>query len=151
MTQPTLDDRFRDNPPTREAEDTHAWLNAEEQRFILWGLREHWSAARIGRALRVNEATVRRFRKRFWEEPKLLLELGLYEMAGRVRENEYRCLVCGDRVVSRRDTERHLLRHYLDEIIVESVLPKADEDRGENGQQEDEEERPQRRRRRRRN
>ena len=145
MAQPTLDDRFRDNPPTRGPHDTHAWLSAEEQRFILWGLRERWSAARIGRALRVNEATVRRFRKRFWQEPKLLLQLGLYEMAGRARENEYRCLVCGDRVISRRDTERHLLGHYLDEIIVESVLPKADEDRGENGQEEeeDDEERPQ--------
>ncbi len=90
----TLDERFRDSTPRRGPDDYHAWLNAEEQRFILWGFKERWSAARIGRALGVNEATVRRFRDRYWSEPRLLLDLGLYEMSQRARsEDEFRCLV----------------------------------------------------------
>ena len=98
-------------------------MNAEEQRFILWALKERWSAARVGRALGVNEATVRRFRKRFWDQPYLLLDLGLFEMTGRTRDDQFRCLVCGDRIVKRRETERHLLRHYMDESVVEAALP----------------------------
>ncbi len=128
MPQPTLDERFREGAPTRSAQDVHAWLNAEEERFIVWGLKERWSAARIGRALGVNEATVRRFRRRFWQEPQLLLELGLYEMAGRTSEDVFRCLVCGDRVRKRREVERHILRHYLDEDIVEGAVPDEDQE-----------------------
>ena len=71
MAQPTLEERFKEGPPTRSPENRLAWLSAEEQRFILWGLREQWSAARIGRAMGVHEATVRRFRARFWLKPKL--------------------------------------------------------------------------------
>ena len=129
MPQPTLDERFRDTPHTRAAEDRHAWLSAEEQRFILWGLKERWSAARIGRSLGVNEATVRRFRKRFWAEPRVLLELGLYEMVGRTREDQYRCLICADRVTGRVRVQHHVLRHYLDEVIVEEALPEVDQRR----------------------
>ena len=128
MPSLTLDERFREGAPTRSAQDAHAWLNAEEERFILWALKERWSAARIGRALGVNEATVRRFRRRFWQEPRRLLELGLYEMAGRTREDVFRCLICGDRVRKRREVERHILRHYLDEEIVESTVPDEDQD-----------------------
>ena len=122
MPQPTLDEMFREGAPTRSAQDVHAWLNAEEARFILWALKELWSAARIGRALGVNEATVRRFRRRFWQEPQLLLALGLYEMAGRTREDAFRCLVCGDRVRKRREVERHILAHFLDSEVVDSAM-----------------------------
>ena len=128
MPQPTLDERFREGAPTRSAQDVHAWLNAEEERFIVWALKERWSAARIGRALGVNEATVRRFRRRFWQEPRLLLELGLYEMGGRTKEDVFRCLICGDRVRKRREVERHILRHYLDEQTVEGAIPDEDQE-----------------------
>ena len=128
MPQLTLDERFADSPPTRCPEDEHAWLNAEEKRYVLWGLKEHWSAARIGRAMGVNEATVRRFRKRFWRQPRLLLELGLFEMVGRARDDEYRCLVCADQVTPRREVERHVLRHYLDAILVDSFMPQETEE-----------------------
>ena len=119
MPQPTLGERFRDRVPTRGREDRHAWLNAEEQRFILWALRDRWSAARIGRALGVNEATVRRFRTKYWAEPQILLDLGLYEMAGRTTAETFRCLVCGDRVSGRLDTERHILGHFLESEAVD--------------------------------
>ena len=122
MPQPTLDERFGEGAPTRSAQDVHAWLNAEQERFIVWALKEHWSAARIGRALGVNKATVRRFRTRFWQEPRLLLELGLYEMAGRTREDVFRCLVCGDRVKGRHDMDRHILAHFLDSEVVDSAM-----------------------------
>jgi hypothetical protein len=115
MPQLTLDERFRDRPPKRSAADRHAWLSSEERRFILWGLRERWSAARIGRALGVNEATVRRFRKRYWDRPRILLELGLFEMSGRTKEDQFRCLVCGDRVTTRKRVERHVFDHFLKE------------------------------------
>ena len=127
MPLQTLDERFRGGPPTRRPADQHAWLNAEERRFILWALRERWSAARTGRALGVNEATIRRFRRRYWADPRLLLELGLYEMAGRSTEDYFRCLVCGDRVRERREVERHILRHYLEEDVVEATLPDEEE------------------------
>ena len=128
MPQPTLNERFRDGPPSRRPEDNHAWLNAEERRFILWGFKERWSAARIGRALGVNEATVRRFRNRFWDSPELLLELGLYEMVGRAKDDEYRCLVCADRIIQRREAERHVVAHFLEMAVVEELYPVAEEE-----------------------
>ena len=116
MVQLTLDERYRGNPPTRGAKDRHGWMNADEHRFILWGLKEDWSAARIGRALGVNEATVRRFRARFAKDPELLLQLGLYEMVGRARDDEYRCLVCGEQAVGRTQMEQHVLRHFVRDV-----------------------------------
>ena len=97
-------------------------MNAEERRFVLWGLQEGWSAARISRGLGVNEATVRRFRKHFKQDPNLLLQLGLYEMVGRAREDEYRCLVCGDHVIERPKVNRHILLHFLDKSQVRPAL-----------------------------
>ena len=127
MPQLSLSERFRDGPPGRRPEDHHAWLNAEERRFILWGLKERWSAAKIGRSLGINEATVRRFRSKFWDNPELLLELGLFEMVGRARDDEYRCLVCADRIIQRREVERHVLAHYLERAVVDELYPVADE------------------------
>ena len=77
-------------------------------------LKENWSAARIGRALGINEVTVRRFRNKIWAEPDLLLELGLFEMVGGAKNQEYRCLVCGDRVINRSVVETHVKRHYIE-------------------------------------
>ena len=122
MPQQMLSERFRDRVPKRSSEDRHAWLNAEEQRFILWALRDRWSAARVGRALSVNAATVRRFRMKYWEDPELLLDLGLYEMAGRSVENLFRCLACGDRVKGRRDMDNHILSHFLDPEVVDDTM-----------------------------
>lgn len=123
MAEPTLNELFRNNPPKRSPEDSHAWLNAEEQRFILWGLKDGWSAARIGRALGVNEVTVRRFRNKIRAQPDLLLELRLFEMVGRADDEEYKCLVCGERVVDRIQIERHVLAHYLEDAIVDAMTP----------------------------
>ena len=128
MTQPTLDERFRKGPPIRGSEERRKWMTSDERRFLLWGLKEGWSAARISRALGVNEATVRRFRNRITQEPDVLLQLALYEMVGRVKDDEYRCLVCSDQLLGRTTVERHVLRHYLDESVVIAALPPTDLD-----------------------
>ena len=111
MPLPLLDDRYRNRKPTLSPEDRRARLTADEHRFILWALRERWSAARIGRTLGVSAITVRRFRQRVWREPWVLLELSLYEMVGGPEKREYRCLVCGDRLKGHRKVERHVLSH----------------------------------------
>ena len=123
MAQPTLDERFADGPPARGADGRRTWLNADERRFILWGLKERWAAVRIAEAIGVSEPTVRRFRRRYRDEPLTLLELGLSEMVGKAKDREYRCLVCSERVVERRSVERHILSHYVDPAIVDEVLP----------------------------
>lgn len=97
----------------------------------MWGLKEKWPAVRIATELNVNEATVRRFRKRFWEDPGLILELGLYEMAGRARDAEYRCLVCEERVVKIIEVQRHVLTHFLDDVTVDIHLTEPDQIDGE--------------------
>ncbi len=114
MAQLTLDERFRNDPPTRGGDDYHRWMTADERRFVLWGIKEEWSAAKIARALGVNEATVRRFRQKFAKDPDVLLKLGLFEMVGRARDEEYRCLVCGEQLIGKTDTERHVLAHFID-------------------------------------
>ena len=82
MPKPTLDESFAQDLPSRRPDQRHSWLTAGERRFILWGLKERWPATRIAVQLGVNEATVRKFRQNYLQDPALVLELGLYEMAG---------------------------------------------------------------------
>ena len=124
MPKRTLDELFRDKAPSRTSEQRHNWLTAGDRRFIIWGFKELWPGARIASVLGVNEATVRSFRKRYWDDPQLLLELDLYEMVGRAKDEEYRCLVCEERVVYVREIQRHVLRHFLDLPLVDDYLPK---------------------------
>jgi len=112
-------------------------MTAEESRFILWGLKEHWSAARIGRALGVNEATVRRFRSSFWADPERLLELGLFEMVGRAKDQEFKCLVCEEKVESKSKTERHVFSHFLEESAVEYAMESREKDANKEEEEED--------------
>ena len=125
MPKQTLDQLFQDGRPTRAPAQHHSWLTSMERRFILWGLKERWPAARIADALVVNEATVRRFRKRYWDEPELILELDLYEMVGRAKEEEYKCLVCEERVVTQKEMQRHVLGHFLEQAAVDGFLPRS--------------------------
>ena len=130
MPKQTLDQLFREGRPTRSSAQHHSWLTAPERRFILWGLKERWPAARIAAELGVNEATVRRFRNRYWDEPKRILELDLYEMVGRAKDEEYKCLVCEERVVAQREMQRHVLGHFLEQDIVDAFLPQLKKRRG---------------------
>ncbi len=127
MPRPTLDDSFRTGPPRRSPEEYHGWMTAEECRFILWGLKERWLAARISRALGVNEATVRRFRRSFWGEPERLLELSLFEMVGCAKNQEFKCLVCEEKVETKSKTERHVLSHFLEEAAVAYAMERREE------------------------
>ena len=77
-------ERLRKKPPRASKTEP---LSQLDRLAILNGIRDgdalariatqwkRWSAARIGRALGVNEATVRRFRSSFWGDPERLLEL----------------------------------------------------------------------------
>ena len=131
-----------EGPPARPPGETRGWMTAEERRFILWAFLEQWTAARIGRALRVNEATVRRFRKTYWRNPSVLLELALFEMVGTPKNDEYRCLVCSDRVLGRAKVEEHVMAHYvLDPRSTESKTPQETND-NEGGDEESQAPRP---------
>ena len=125
MPKPTLDESFAQNPPSRGPDQRHSWLTAGERRFILWGLKERWPAVKIATQLVVNEATVRKFRQNYLQDPSLILELGLYEMVGKLVDDEFKCLVCEDRVSTRQETERHLLRHFLEQGDVDFHKPPA--------------------------
>ncbi len=125
MPKSTLDQLFGEGYPNRAPAQNHSWLTAQERRFILWGQKERWPATRIASALGVNEATVRRFRSRYWNEPGLILELDLSDMVGRAKDEEFRCLVCEERMVTQREMQRHILGHFLDEQQVNEFLPKA--------------------------
>ncbi len=125
MPKLTLDELFRDRAPSRTSEQRHSWLTAGDRRFIVWGFKERWPAARIANVLGVNEATVRRFRKQYWDDPQLLLELDLYEMVGRAKDEEYKCLVCEERVVTQKEIQRHVLGHFLEQAAVDRFLPRA--------------------------
>ena len=69
--------------------------------------------SKVGRDLGVNETTVRRFRKTYWREPAVLSELVLFEMVGTPKNDEFRCLVCGDRVLGRSEVEEHIIEHFV--------------------------------------
>ena len=125
MPKQTLDQLFREGRPTRSSAQHHSWLTAPERRFILWGLKERLPAARIAVELGVNEPTVRRFRNRYGDKPKLILELDLYEMIGRAKDEEYKCLVCEERVVTQIDMQRHVLGHFLEQDTVDDFLPQV--------------------------
>ena len=120
MPRLLLDDRYRDNPPARIQDDAHAWLNGDDHRFILRALRDRSSAAEIGRApaLRLCAGG-----DRFWREPKLLPELDFLGMVASAEKDEYRRLVCRDRVKVRLQIERHILSHFVDQDVVDAVLP----------------------------
>ena len=113
-------------------------MTAEECRFILCGLKERWSAARIGRALGVNEATVRRFRRSFWGDPERLLELGLFEMVGRAKDQEFKCLVCEEKVESKPKIRRHVFGHFLEESAVEYAMEGREQEATKEEEEEDE-------------
>ena len=125
MPKPTLDESFAQDLPSRRPDQRHSWPTAGERRFILWGLKERWTAILVAGQLGVNEATVRKFRQNYLQDPALVLELGLYEMAGKLVDDEFKCLVCEDRVSTRQETERHVLRHFLEQGDVDFHNPPA--------------------------
>ena len=57
-----------------------------------------------------------------------MLDLDLFEMVSSAEKDEYRCLVCADRVKVRLQIEQHVLRHFLDQDVVDTVLPDEQDD-----------------------
>ncbi len=96
---------------------------------------------------------MRRFRRTFWEDPERLLELSLYEMVGRAKDQEFRCLVCEEKVESKTNAERHLLSHYLEKPAVDwvmeerTVVTQQEAEDEQTEEEEDDDQEPRRRRR----
>ena len=97
------------------------WMNAEEKRFVLWGLKEEWSSSRIAQTLGVNEATVRRFRAKFVKAPNTLFDLNVGETLENSSGAAFRCLVCAATVDGLDELDRHVLAHFLDGVDLESA------------------------------
>ncbi len=56
-----------------------------------------------------------------------MLELSLFEMVGRAKDQEFKCLVCEERVETKSKTERHVLSHFLEEAAVEYAMESREE------------------------
>ena len=60
----------------------------------------------------------------------MVLELDLFEMVGRAKDEEYKCLVCEERVVAHRGIQRHVLSYFLEQDTVDALLPHLKKRRG---------------------
>ena len=70
----------------------------------------------------------RGFRSSFWGDPERLLELGLFEMVGRAKDQEFKCLVCEEKVETKYQTERHVFSHFLEKSAVEYAMEGREEE-----------------------
>lgn len=114
MVGKTLDERFRDGPPSRGAGSSRARMGVEEKRFVLWGLKEGWNSSDIAAVLGVYTETVGQFRDQLLKDPNLLSALAVSELA----EEEtnavvFQCLVCAANLKSRALVDRHLFAHFF--------------------------------------
>ncbi len=65
------------------------------------------------------------------------MELGLFEMVGRAKDQEFKCLVCEKKVQAKSKTERHLLGHFLEESAVEFAMVGREEEATKEEEEED--------------
>ena len=65
-----------------------------------------------------------------------MLELSLFEMVGRPKIQEFKCLVCEEKVETKSNPERHVFSHFLEV----SAVAYAMEGREEEARKEEEEE-----------
>ena len=56
-----------------------------------------------------------------------MLELSLFEIVGRAKDQEFRCLVCEEKVETKSKTERHVLSHFLEEAAVKYAMEGREE------------------------
>ncbi len=68
-----------------------------------------------------------------------MLELGLFEMVGRVKDQEFKCLVCEEKVETKSKTERHAFSHFLEEAAVKYAMEGREEKATKEEEEEDEE------------
>lgn len=114
MASKTLDERFRDGPPSRGAGSSRARMGVEEKRFVLWGLKEGWNSSDIAAVLGVYTETVGQFRDQLLKDPDILSALAVSELA----EEEtgaavFQCLVCAANMNSRALVDRHMFAHFF--------------------------------------
>ena len=114
MVSKTLDERFRDGPPSRGGGSSRARMGVEEKRFVLWGLKEGWNSSDIAAVLGVYTETVGQFRDQLLKDPDILSGLAVSELA----EEEtgaavFQCLVCAANMNSRALVDRHMFAHFF--------------------------------------
>ena len=114
MVGKTLDERFREGPPSRGEDSSRARMGIEEKRFVLWGLKEGWSYSDIAAVLGVYTETVGQFRDQLLKDPNTLSALAVLELdkegtGGTV----FQCLVCAARLNSRSLVDRHAFAHFF--------------------------------------
>ena len=61
-------------------------------------------------------------------DPERLLELGLFEMVGRAKDQEFKRLVCEEKVESKSKIQRPVFSHFLEESAVEYAMEGTEED-----------------------
>lgn len=114
MVGKTLDEQFRDGPPSRGAGSSRAHMGAEEKRFVLWGLKEGWNSSDIAAVLGVYTETVGQFRDQLLKDPSLLSALAVSELVEEETGSAvFQCLVCAANLNSRALVERHMFTHFF--------------------------------------
>ncbi len=71
------------------------------------------------------------------DHPERLLELSLFEMVGRAKDQEFKCLVCEEKVGTKSKTEQHVLSHFLEGSAVEYAMESREEDANKEEEEED--------------
>ena len=67
-----------------------------------------------------------------------MLELGLYEMVGRAKDQEFKCLVCEEKVETKSKIQRHVFSHFLEASAVDYAMAgRGEEDTEEEDPYED--------------
>ncbi len=114
MVGKTLDERFREGPPSRGENSSRAHMGVEEKRFVLWGLKEGWSSSDIAAVLGVYTETVGEFRDQLLKDPNTLSALAVLELdEEETGATVFQCLVCAVRLNSRSLVDRHVFAHFF--------------------------------------
>ncbi len=85
-------------------------LNRRDKLFILWGRSQGVSQLEISKRLPASWNTVHAYIDRVRRDPRVALDLGLYQRVGQKR---FACGFCGQFRPTERGMERHVLAHFL--------------------------------------
>ena len=89
-------------------------LTRLDKLFILWCRYEGISKLDIAKRLPAARNTVNSYIERVRIDPRVALDLGLYE---RLRQKQYVCGFCGQFRPAERAMERHVLAHFLPYVV----------------------------------
>ncbi len=122
MPRKTLDELFQPGPPRRADDDSREEMNDEEQKYVLWGLKEDWDISRIAEALAVEERIVSQFYVGLVKNPDVLLDLDIIEPIEDQGVTMFRCVVCTVHLNSPDQIDRHVLAHFLKDADLDAAI-----------------------------